>query len=54
MVSPSIINIPFTFANQRHKTPVILTGHNTQWAVFGDDDKYYNAYPQYLIELFNR
>ena len=49
-----IVHIPMSFQNDRHKTPKIEVTNSTKWAVYGTDDKYRNAYPQYLVELFNR
>lgn len=50
----SIVHIPMSFQNDRHKTPTIQVSSNSKWAIYGTDDKYRNAYPQYLVELFNR
>lgn len=42
------------FGADRHKVPIQKHQKHTQWVVFGEDDRYYNAYPQYLIELYCR
>lgn len=49
-----VIHVPMGFANDRHKTPQFLETNATKFVQYGTDDKYYNAYPQYLYELFNR
>ena len=49
-----IIHVPMGFQNDRHKTPQFTNMNGVEWVNYGTDDKFYNAYPQYLFELYNR
>ena len=37
-----------------HKPPVIFEKKNADWIIFGDDKEYYNNYPQYLLDNYNK
>lgn len=37
-----------------HKPPVIFEKKNADWIIFGDDKEYYNNYPKYLLDNYNK
>lgn len=39
---------------EAHKTPVIIVDSRKDLVIFGDDNQWYNNFPGYLIDLFNR
>jgi hypothetical protein len=45
----------FSFISfEAHKPPVIFEKKNADWIIFGDDKDYFNNYPKYLLDNYNK